>query len=205
MVAKACLCGAVVVLALAVAGAQESRSEIGLQVNGFFTTSTSSTIGGASNYRATKAGGLLGTYRYHLNRFWSVEAAYGFDRNSQIYTVPGDLFRVQSNVHQGTAAFVLNLRSITHSKLSPYFLMGGGVLRFQPTSSPFNLLSGASGQTRGAFVYGAGLSYAVRKRILLRAEYRGLIYATPDFGFGALSTQTVTHTAEPSIGLSFRF
>lgn len=195
----------VVLLTLAVAVAQENRSEVSIQGTGFFTSSVSNTNGGASNYSATNTGGFLGTYRYHLNRFWSVEGAYGFDRNSQLYTVPSDLFRIQSNVHQFTGALVLNLRSGAHSKIGPYLLMGGGAVRFQPSSDQFNSLSGASGQTRGAFVYGAGLNYALHKGISLRAEYRGLIYSTPDFGFGSLATNTVTHTAEPSVGLSFRF
>lgn len=76
---------------------------------------------------------------------------------------------------------------------------------FEPTGDQFNSMAGAQSQTEGAFVYGAGMNYALHKGIALRAEYRGLVYKSPDFGFGALATNAVTHTAVPSIGLSFRF
>ena len=76
---------------------------------------------------------------------------------------------------------------------------------FEPTGNQFNNLSGAQGQTKGVFVYGAGVNYAIYKGLSLRVEYRGLVYGTPDFGFGALNTNSVTHTAVPSVGLTYRF
>jgi hypothetical protein len=39
----------------------------------------------------------------------------------------------------------------------------------------------------------------------LRLQYRGLVYKAPDFGISALSTDSWTHTAEPSVGLVLRF
>jgi opacity protein-like surface antigen len=193
--------GFVVLISLA-ATAQESRSEISLQGTGFFTSATS---GNGTDYSSTESGGFLGTYRYHLNHWISAEAAYGYDLNTQKYLLSAEEFRIQSGIHQFTGAFVVNLPSHAHSRLNPYFLAGGGALRFEPTSNQFNSLSGSQGQTKGVFVYGAGVNYAIHKGISLRAEYRGLVYGTPDFGFGALTTNAVTHTAEPSIGISFRF
>jgi len=76
---------------------------------------------------------------------------------------------------------------------------------FEPSGNQFNTLSGAQSEAKGVFVYGAGVNYAIRKRISLRAAYRGLVYGTPDFGFRALSTNSVTHTAVPSVGVTFRF
>jgi hypothetical protein len=52
--------------------AQENRSEISLQGTGLFT---SSTTGNGTAYSATESGGFLGTYRYHLNHWVSVEGA----------------------------------------------------------------------------------------------------------------------------------
>jgi opacity protein-like surface antigen len=193
--------GGIVLLSLA-ATAQESRSEVSLQGTGFFTSSTS---GNGTAYNATESGGVLGTYRYHLNHWISVEGAYGYDRNTQKYLLSSEAFRIQTGVNLLTGSLVLGLPSRGHSRISPYFLAGGGVLIFDPTGNQFNSLSGAQTQTKGVFVYGAGLNYAIRKDISLRAEYRGLVYGTPDFGFGALTTDAVTQTAEPSIGVSFRF
>ena len=156
-------------------------------------------------YSATETGGFLTTYRYHLNHWAAAEAAYGYDANSQKYFVPTGAFRIQSGIHQLTGSLVLNVPYRRSSRINPYLLAGGGALMFEPSGNQFNTLSGAQSQAKGVFVYGAGVNYAIRKRVSLRAEYRGLVYGTPDFGFGALSGNSVTHTAVPSVGLTYRF
>ena len=192
-----------VVLSAMTAMAQENRSEISLQGTGFLTSSTN---GNGTAYSATESGGALGTYRYHLNHWLSVEGAYGFSLNTQRYDfLSSNPFRIQTDIHQFTGSLVMNLPTRGHSKVNPYFLLGGGALLFEPTSNQFNSLSNAQSQTKGAFVYGVGVNYAIHKGVALRAEYRGLLYGTPDFGFGALATNAVAHTAEPSIGITFRF
>lgn len=184
------------------ASAQENRSEISLQGGGLFTRGTT---GNGTSYNTTESGGVLGTYRYHLSRWISVEGAYGYSVNTQKYSLSSGAFRIQSGIHDFTGSLVLNLPSHRHSRINPYLLAGGGALRFAPTNDQFNTLSGAQGQTRGAFVYGAGINCGIYRGLSLRAEYRGLVYSTPDFGFGALATNAVTHTAVPTVGLSFRF
>lgn len=73
------LLGSVVFLMALAATAQENRSEISVQGAGFFTKSAS---GNGTAYSTTDTGGFLSTYRYHLNRWVSAEAAYGYDLNS---------------------------------------------------------------------------------------------------------------------------
>lgn len=184
------------------ASAQENRSEISVQGAALFTASTT---GNGTSYGATESGGVMGTYRYHLNHWMSVEGAYGYSLNTQKYSLSSGAFRIQSGIHDFTGSLVVNLPSHHHSRINPYLLAGGGALRFAPTSTQFNTLSGAQAQTRGAFVYGVGINYGIYKGLSLRGEYRGFVYSTPDFGFGALATNAVTHTAVPSVGLSFRF
>jgi opacity protein-like surface antigen len=194
---------AVSVLLMSLAAmAQENRSEISLQGTGFFPSSTS---GNGTSYGATESGGFLSAYRYHLSHGASVEGAYGYSLDTQKYALASNPFRIQSHLHQFTGSLVVSLPSRPRSKLNPYLLAGGGVLLFQPTSDQFNSLSNAQSQAKGLFQYGAGLNYAIHKRVALRAEYRGLLYGTPTFGFGALATNTVTHTAVPSAGVSLRF
>ena len=182
--------------------AQENRSEISLQGGGMFPMSTS---GNGTSYSATESGGVLGTYRYHLNHWISVEGAYGYNMNTQKYALASSAFRIQTGIHQFTGNVVLNLPSRHHSRLNPYLLAGGGALLFEPTSNQLNTISATQSETRGVFSYGAGFNYGIYKALSLRAEYRGLVYNTPDFGFGALATNSVTHTAVPTAGLSFRF
>jgi|SRR5215469_1162330 len=125
--------------------------------------------------------------------------------NTQKYSLSSAAFRIPTGMHDFTGSLVMSLLARSHSRMNPYLLVGGGALRFAPTNNQFNTISDAQGQTKGAFVYGAGVNYGIYKGLSLRAEYRGLVYSTPDFGFGALTTNSVTHTAMPSVGLGFRF
>ena len=191
-----------VILFLSVAAfSQENRSEISLQGTGLFTKDAS---GNGNSYSATESGGFLGTYRYHVNRWMSAEAAYGYSLDTQKYSSAG-AFRIQSRIHQLTGAMIFNLPSHPNSRISPYAIAGAGALLFSPTGSQVDTLSGAQLQAKPAFVYGVGANYALQKHVSLRLEYRGFLYSTPDFGFGGLATNTLTHTAMPSVGLTFRF
>ena len=185
-----------------IASAQENRSEISLQGGGLFTKNT---VGNGTSYSATESGGVLGTYRYHLSHWLSLEGAYGYSLNTQRYALSSGAFRIQSGLHDFTGSLVVNLPSRPHSRFNPYLLAGGGGLRFAPTDNQVNTVSGAQSQTKGVFVYGVGANWGIYKGLSLRAEYRGLVYSTPDFGFGALATNSVTHTAVPTVGISLRF
>jgi opacity protein-like surface antigen len=183
------------------ASAQESRSEVSLQGTGFFTKDTN---GQGVLRTTTDTGGFLVGYRYHINRWVSAEANYGFDRNTQKYFSVGGFSRVQSDVHTATADLVVNL-PFTIRRINPYVLGGGGSLIFHPTGNAGGLVPGADTQAKGTFVYGGGVNYTLTKRVSLRAEYRGYVYKDADFGIRALNTDNWTHTAQPSAGIVFRF
>jgi opacity protein-like surface antigen len=184
------------------AAAQESRSEVSLQGTGFFTKDTT---GQGTTERSTNTGGFLVGYRYHFNRWLAAEAVYGYDRNTQHYFAPAGLSRIQANVHQATGGFVVRVPAPTRFRISPYVLAEGGALVFDPTGNTFGTVAGAQRQTTGVFAYGGGADFPIVKHIALRAEYRGLVYNAPDFGLRTLNTNTVTHTAQPSAGVVFRF
>jgi outer membrane immunogenic protein len=182
--------------------AQESRSEFSLQGAGFFTRSV---ISNGTSYSATQTGGLLASYRFTLHRGLSAEIAYGYSRNTQNLSYSSGTFEIPSNNHQFTAALVQALPSFRKAKLSPYLLVGAGAEIFKPVASNTYPQSAASTQAEPAFVYGGGVNYAILKRVSLRFEYRGLVYSAPDMGFSGLKTNGVTHSAQPSVGLNFRF
>ena len=182
--------------------AQESRSEVSLQGTGFFTKDTT---GQGTTQRATNTGGFLVSYRYNFNRWLAGEAAYGYDRDSQHYFAPSGLSRIEANVHQATGGFVVHVPAPARLRISPYVLAEGGALVFDPTNNIFGSIGGAQRQATGVFVYGGGADFPVVKHVALRAEYRGLVYNAPDFGLRALHTNTITHTAQPSAGVVFRF
>lgn len=186
-----------------VATAQEIRSDVGVQGMGFFTQNSS---GNSWTQNATETGGFLASYRYHVNRWLSVEAAYGYARNTQKSTTDTYGFGQQANLHQMTAGFVVSLPVARRWKISPYLIAEGGALIFDPTGNSYGITSGsAQRQTRGAFVYGGGMNFAITKRIALRAEYRGLVYHTPDFQLSSLGSGNLTQSGQPSMGIVFRF
>jgi len=181
---------------------QESRSEISAQGIGLFTKDTT---GRGATQSATETGGFLVGYRYHFNRWLAAEGVYGYGRNTQQFFGPESLSRIQANVHQATGGFVFSLPTPARFRFSPYVLAEGGALVFDPTSSSFGSAAGAQKQTVGVFSYGAGADFPLFKHVALRAEYRGLVYSAPDFGLSGLNTDTVTHAAQPSAGIVFKF
>lgn len=198
---KAIIALGVVLLVTTAVAAQESRSQISLQGTGFFTKDSS---GNGTLQRGTETGGFLVGYRYYFNRWLAAEAVYGYARNTQRYFAPSGLFRIQANAHQATGGLVLSLPAPRRLRFSPYVLAEGGALVFDPTNN-FGSTPGAQRQTTGVFSYGGGADFPIVKHVSLRAEYRGLVYSTPDFGLRNLNTNTVTHTAQPSAGIVFRF
>jgi len=197
---RAVLGSAAVILMVCVAGyAQDARSEVSVQGTGFFTKS-SDTRG--INDNPTYSGGVLFGYRYHLYRWLSAEANYGYTRNTQVFSGPNSA-RVQSNVHQMTASGVAKLPQLL--KLQPFALAGGGALVFDPTHNRDGSYVGASRQARGAFLYGAGADYPVTNYLAFRAEYRGFVYKNPSFDLASLNNNAWTHTAQPSAGIVIKF
>lgn len=199
---RALIATSLLFLLIGAASAQEIRSEISIQGTGFFQRDAT---GNSTLQRGTETGGFLVGYRYHINRWLSTEAVYGYDRNTQQYFSPAGFSRVQANVHQATGGFVVNLPTPATLRFSPYLLAEGGALVFDPTNNRFAAVPGAQREAVGVFSYGGGVDFPIVRYLSLRAEYRGLVYHTPDFGNSSLNTNAITHTAQPSAGLVFRF
>ncbi len=183
--------------------AQEVRSEISVQGTGIFTQESN---GRGIRETATETGGMLAGYRYHINRWLSAEAVYGWNRNTQEFTSAAASGQVEANVHQATGGFVVSVPVPRKFKVHPYVLAEGGALVFRPTFAS-GTIPGVSQQAVGTFVYGGGFDYPIPtlRKVAVRFEYRGLVYKTPDFGLASLTTDTWTHTAQPSAGLVYRF
>jgi opacity protein-like surface antigen len=199
----ASLFGALLLLGSPAAHAQreEHTQEIGIQGTGFFTKDSE---GNGITQHSTDTGGFLVSYRFHLNRWLAADGTYGYLRNTQQnFTLTG-LFPVQSNVHQALGSLVVNLPFAT-DRFEPYVLGGAGALIFDPTGNQGGFVAGAQRQSKAAFVYGGGANYHVYPHVSLRLEYRGLAYKRPDFGLDFLNSDKVTHTAEPSAGIVFRY
>lgn len=177
--------------------AQENRSEVSVQGTGLFTKDSSNN--GIQNH-ATDSGGVLIGYRYSINHWLAAEANYGWSRNTEDFF--GGAAHVKTNLHEVTGSAVVKLPMV--GRLQPFVRAGGGALVFDPTDNSGNY-AGATRQTRGAVLYGAGADYALTRHLLLRAEYRGFVYKASDFNLRNLNSDAWTHTAQPSAGFVYRF
>ncbi len=179
--------------------AQEARrNEVSGQVTGFFTKDTD---GNGISQDSTKSVGVMGNYRFYFNRYIGADGTYGWARNTLHNFTPAGAFNVQSDIHQVTGAVVVRYPN----KISPYALAGAGALIFNPTENPGGFVPGADRQTKTAFVYGGGTNIYITEGFGIKAEYRGFVHKQPDFGLSALNSDKFTHTAQPSVGILFRF
>jgi len=180
--------------------AQEIKNEVTVQGSGFFQKQT--TAGGITN-EPTNSGGVMAGYRFNLKNWFAVEGDYDYFRNHQTFSGSSGTTFIPMNVHAATGVAIVKLPSFKMPAVkivSPFVLAGGGGMFFDPRGGFIN-----KEQTRGAFVYGGGLDVPMSKHFLLRAQYRGFVYKTPDFEMTSLKVGKYTHSAVPSAGLVFTF
>jgi len=171
------------------------KNEVSVQAFGSFVKST--TNNGVEN-KASNSGGVLGSYRYFFNDHSGVEANYGYSLNTQSYGSTSGLLGVKSYSHEVSAAYVFRMPM---RKFTPFVLAGAGGLIFDPKD-----FTGASSQTRAAFVYGGGADFNLTHHVFMRAEYRGFVYNSPTYDLAGLSgVDRTTHRAEPSMGFGYRW
>jgi opacity protein-like surface antigen len=198
---------AITILAVAsVASAQDKgRFEASLGFTGVYSKTSNASLGTAS-LTPTTSGGILASFRYHLKHLGGLEVNYSHTNNSQIYSVPGDTYRVMNGITEFTGDLVIS--PFHFKKIEPFAFAGGGSLKFNPGNQYIdgNQVSfGAKSERTLSFLYGGGLDYPLKKSIALRMQYRGLLYKAPDFDVATLYTGANGHMAEPSIGIVFKF
>ena len=174
---------------------EDLRMDVAVQASGSFVKST--TQDGVEN-KATKSGGILASYRYFFSKHHGVEANYGYSLNTQKYFSAAGALGVNTHSHEISGAYVFRMPM---GKITPFGLAGAGALVFDPKN-----FTGASTQTRAAFVYGAGADLNLTRHIFMRAEYRGFVYNSPTYDLTAFNRlDRTTHRAEPSIGFGYKF
>jgi len=179
----------------ALAQVEGYRSEVSVQALGSFVKDT---VDNGVRQSATKSGGVLGSYRFFFNNNHGVDVSYSHALNTQRYGLGSGLLGVRAHSHDMTAAYVFRYPL---GRWTPFTLAGVGGLVFDPKDAPV-----AGTQARAAFVYGGGADFDLTKRVFFRAQYRGLVYNSPNFDVTGLDgLERITHRAEPSIGFGFRF
>lgn len=172
----------------------EFRHEVTGQATGSFVADTTET---GVRHNSTNSGGFLANYRLGLSRRHALEFTYGYARNTQTYSGAVSTAGLPINTHEVSAAYVFRH---PFKRLVPFALAGVGALTFDVHNAPTRTT-----QARAAFIYGAGADFNVTSRFYLRAQYRGHVYETPTFDQSNLGPERVTHRAQPSAGIGFRF
>jgi opacity protein-like surface antigen len=210
-----------------------AETDVAASLFGAFNTGASNSSTVIIQSPANAAGGLL-EVRHIKNPLIGYELTYSFNRANQNYSRPTILYlpacptgfsacgqttyeTVSANAHEVTGDWIASLKV---AKLRPFALAGGGVLFDEPSNAVLTTISyfppttlsqmtvtkvsGAS-STQGVFVYGAGLDWPLLPHIALRVQYRGNLYKAPALAQVFSSTGAFTHTAEPMMGVSFKF
>lgn len=190
------------------APAPEKKPRFDVAISGAAVFSkTVSSSSGAITDSPTNAGAVFGSVRYHFNGLNAIEVNLGHFRNSQIFTVPPDTYRVTTDVYEFSGAYVLT--PFQSKKWQPFLYAGGGGLRFVPGATYIDTVQGFFGEkteTSLAFLYGGGTDYRIWRRIALRVQYRGLVYRNPDFSVPSrFFTGARGHLAEPAFGIVAKF
>ena len=204
---KGQLAAVVVVLVISATAAHAQRHlDFSLSGGGVFTSSTTSASGGISN-TPTKSVAVLGGVRYHLTEHHAFEVTFGHTRNSQIFSVPPDTYRVMTGIGEYSAAYVFT--PVQGKRWQPFLLAGGGALIFSVGNTYIDTIQqslGLQSSAAMAFLYGAGTDYRLWRIFGLRLQYRGFLYRNPDYGVPSrFFTGTRAHIAEPSLGVVVKF
>ena len=177
-------------------GSPQFRSEATVQALGAFQKDTTEN---GVKLGATNSGGVLANYRVLLTERHALEVNYGYQRSSLNFGTTSGNQGILANSHEVSGAYVYRFPLIKN-RIRPFALAGGGLLVFDQNSPTATLT-----QTRATAIYGGGADVSVTNRLFLRAQYRGLIYNSPNFHLAGLGPDRTVHRAEPSIGFGFRF
>lgn len=172
---------------------------------------------------ATPSVGVLGSVRQSFGPWLGYTANVGYTRFTENYTsgevvtsanapfgVLGESFTrgsIPTNAVELTGSYLVHAR---RGRYTPFAQLGGGMLVFVP-DAPTQPVSYVY---RGTGLFGVGLSYRVKERVELRAEYRGLFYKGPGFRYGQTGpvagpvvpvSERYTVGQEPTLSVTYRF
>jgi hypothetical protein len=184
----------------AISGAGEITNTVsGLEqrdINTTLTIKPSSTVG------------ELVTLRYTAKPYFGLEFNFGNARFTQNYTYSPSLNPPVLAGGSQAAAREMTFGYVAHPRarpfgLQPFLGLGGGTIRFKPTTFGGQ---GLPQQYRAAYYYTVGVDGNFpNSHFGMRVGFRQLIYIAPDFLQNYLTITRRVRTSEPTIGLFVRF
>jgi outer membrane immunogenic protein len=185
---------------LAVAShAQESRQDVSVSVTGIFQPFI---VGNDVQQSSTDGLGGLVSYRYMLTPRSGLEANYQYAQNTQKYYTSFNNVRVHDRMQEFSVAYVLNAN---FKNWNPFIEGGPAAFMFTPLDDAGTNQLDVKGQTILGAMYGGGVAYELSPSFDIRAEYRGLLMKTPDFGLAPQKTGRFYNVYNPVIGIAYHF
>lgn len=190
------------VLSAAAGYAQESRQDVSISATGAFAPVIT---GNSVQKRTSTTLGFLASYRYMLTPRSALELNYGFAQNTNFYTVFGkSQGGIHTLQHEMSGAYVYNLN---FRNFNPFAEVGVGAIIFHPLKDEGTFQLDAKQNTNIGALFGGGLAYEISPSFDIRAEYRGFLVKTPDFGLPGdlFKTNRYEVISTPSIGIAYHF
>ncbi|RXH55050.1 outer membrane protein [Granulicella sibirica] len=179
---------------------QESRQDASISATGLFSPQIN---GNAVQLNTTTTLGVLASYRYMLTPHSALELNYSFGQNSTKYIISSlPNGRVHTRIQELTGAYVY---SLNFRNFNPFAEVGVGGMLFSPIKDYGTTLLDTKQNTNIGALFGVGLAYEVSPSFDVRAEYRGFVVKSPDFGLADFKTNRYEVISIPAIGVAYHF
>ena len=179
--------------------AQESRQDVSLSAVGTFQPTIT---GNAVTQTSTIGKGALVSYRFMLTPSSAIEGNYQYSQFVNKYSVSFNKARIHTRMQEMTVAYV---RSFVYKKFNPFAEAGTGLLLFSPIDDTGTTDNSATRTRSIPALLGVGIAYELSPSWDFRAEYRGFILKSVDFGIGQYKTNRYYWMQQPAIGFAYHF
>jgi opacity protein-like surface antigen len=189
-------------LSAAAGYAQESRQDVSISGSVNFAPQIT---GNSVQKNTSMTLGVVASYRYLLTPRSGLELNYGYAQNTQYYKVFG---QAQGGIHvlqqEISAAYVYNLN---FKNFNPFLEAGPGAMIFSPFKDAGTTNLDVKQNTNIGALFVGGVAYELSPSFDIRAEYRGFVVKTPDFGKpgDVFKTNRYEVISSPSIGVAYHF
>jgi len=186
--------------------AQESRQDVSASFIGTFQpTITGNTVTQTSTYGK----GVLLSYRFMLTPSSAVEGNFQYSQMNMDYVVGGSTSatgyssaKFHNSMDGGSVAYV---RSFVYKNFNPFAEAGAGLLLFDPIDDSGTSTNAGTRTRKIGALLGVGVAYELSPSWDLRAEYRGFILKSVDFGISQFDANRYYWMQQPTIGFAYHF
>ena len=151
----------------------------------------------------TSSGGGMVSYQYSARWWAGYEVNYGYTKYSNVYNKGA--YRVDSSANEITVGYIVKPRS--YRGIHPFLSFAGGAMIFSPSTYGGILVPAGkpATQTLPLFVFGIGVEHNFGEHFGFRVQYRDDEYKAPNYKLVALNAHTLRGSAEPAVGIYYRF